>query len=314
VEFCIFVEPQQGGTYDQQSRVARAAEAAGFEGFFRSDHFMRIGSGDPGPGPTDAWVTLGAIARETSRVRLGTLVTNATLRHPGVFAVVVAEVDAMSGGRVELGIGAGWYEAEHEALGVPFPPVGERFERLEEQLQILTGLWSSEGPFNFEGRHYRLQDNPAIPKPAQRPHPPLIIGGLGPKRTPRLAATYAAEYNIFTPTVGMFEERLATVGAACEANGRDPASLRMTIVQTICCGRDDDEVRRRAKKIGRNPDEMRDVNAVGTPAELVEHFSRWSDRGVVRVYLQLLDMDDLEQVELLGSEVVAPLQKVAPAG
>ncbi|HEX3333615.1 MAG TPA: LLM class F420-dependent oxidoreductase, partial [Acidimicrobiales bacterium] len=186
----IFIEPQQGATYDQQVRIAQAAEANGFDALFRSDHFLTMG-GDGLPGPTDAWVTLGGLARETDRIRLGTLVTSNTFRLPGLLAVEVAQVDAMSGGRVELGLGAGWYDNEHAAYGVPFPPVGERFDRLEEAFAIVTGLWDTpEGEtFDFDGKHYQLKDSPALPKPAQQPHPPIIVGGFGAQRTPRLAAT-----------------------------------------------------------------------------------------------------------------------------
>jgi len=179
----IFVEPQQGASYDQLLRVAQRAEALGFDAFFRSDHFLTMG-GDGLPGPTDAWLTLGGIARETERIRLGTLVTASTFRPPGLLAIEVAQVDAMSGGRVELGLGAGWYDAEHAAYGFAFPPTGERFERLEEQFAIISGLWTTpEGEtFDFDGRNYQLEESPALPKPVQRPHPPLIVGGGGPKR------------------------------------------------------------------------------------------------------------------------------------
>src|SRR5689334_7181394 len=172
----IFTEPQQGATYEQLLDVARTAERLGFDAFFRSDHYQRIGEGSPGPGPTDAWVTLAAIGRETSRIRLGTLVTPATFRFPGPLAISVAQADAMSGGRVELGLGAGWYDAEHRAYGIPFPETRERFERLEEQLAIVTGYWSTPRgkTFSYEGRHYQVHDSPALPKPVQTPHPPVI--------------------------------------------------------------------------------------------------------------------------------------------
>ncbi len=221
MKFRIFTEPQQGATYDQLVTVAKAAEAGGFDAFFRSDHFLAMG-GDGLPGPTDSWVTLGAIARETERIRLGTLVTSATFRLPGMLAVQVAQVDAMSGGRVELGLGTGWYDAEHTAYGVPFPPLGERFERLEEQYAVITGLWGTpEGEtFDFAGKHYQLVDCPALPKPVQRPHPPLIVGGGGPKRTPRLAATYADEFNLPFCSPSDTEAQFARVRAVCEE--RDP--------------------------------------------------------------------------------------------
>jgi F420-dependent oxidoreductase-like protein len=196
VRLRVFTEPQEGASYDRLRRVAQESEALGFDGFFRSDHLLAF-EGDGLPGPTDAWATLAALARETSRVRLGTLVTSATFRLPGPLAVTVSQVDAMSDGRVELGLGAGWFDGEHRALGIPFPPTAERFERLEEQLAIVTGLWATPAGerFSFEGRHYHLVDNPALPRPVQDPHPPVIVGGAGPARTPRLAARYADEFN-----------------------------------------------------------------------------------------------------------------------
>src|SRR6185295_16359567 len=185
VRLRIFTEPQQGATYDQQLAMARVAEEEGFDAFFRSDHYLRMGDGDARPGPTDSWVTLAGLARETSTIRLGTLVSSATFRLPGPLAISVAEVDAMSGGRVELGLGTGWFEQEHTAYGIPFPPLGERFERLEEQLEIISGLWSTPAGdrYTFSGRHYELKDSPALPKPVQQP-PPIVIGGGGPRKTP----------------------------------------------------------------------------------------------------------------------------------
>jgi len=185
VKLRIFVEPQQGASYEQLLAVAQATEALGFDAFFRSDHYLSMG-GDGLPGPTDAWVTLAALARETTRIRLGTLVSSATFRWPGVLAITVAQVDAMSGGRVELGLGTGWYDGEHTAYGIPFPALGERFERLEEQLAILTGLWATPvgEKFSYSGTHYTLEDSPALPKPLQQPYPPLILGGAGARRTP----------------------------------------------------------------------------------------------------------------------------------
>src|SRR5919107_150883 len=198
----LFVEPHRGATYDDQLRLARHAEAAGFEVFFRADHYQSMGA-DPGlPGPTDAWLTLAGLARETSRVRLGTLVNSATFRLPGPLAIAVAGVDQMSGGRVELGLGAGWFEAEHAAYGIPFPGLGERFDRLEEQLEIVTGLWRTlpGERYSFSGEHYTLTDSPALPKPVQQPHPPVIVGGPGKKPTPELAARFAGEFNVgFSP-------------------------------------------------------------------------------------------------------------------
>ena len=225
----IFVEPQQGATYQQLLEVARATEAGGFDALFRSDHYLTMG-GDGLPGPTDAWVTLAGLARETSRIRLGTLVTSSTFRWPGILAITVAQVDEMSGGRIELGLGTGWYDGEHTAYGIPFPPVGQRFERLEEQLNILTGLWTTPPgeTFSFDGAHYQLKDSPALPKPVQAPHPPLIVGGGGPKRTPRLAATFADEFNLPFSSLDDTVAQFGRVRAACEAISRDPATLRTT--------------------------------------------------------------------------------------
>ena len=267
----IFVEPQQGASYQQLLGVALETESCGFDALFRSDHFLTMG-GDGLPGPTDAWVTLGALARETSRIRLGTLVTSATFRLPGLLAVSVAEVDAMSGGRVELGLGAGWYEGEHTAYGIPFPPLGERFERLEEQYRILTGLWGTPlgETFSFDGVHYQLKDSPALPKPVQQPHPPLIVGGGGARRTPRLAATFADEFNLPFSSLSDTEAQFARVRAACERMGRDPSSIGLSAAQVVCCGKDQAEVKRRAAAIGRQPDELRANGAAGTPDEVLD--------------------------------------------
>jgi alkanesulfonate monooxygenase len=294
-----------GATYEQQLRMAQAAEVAGFDAFFRSDHFLTMG-GDGLPGPTDSWVTLGGIARETDRIRLGTLVTSATFRFPGVLAIAVAQVDAMSGGRVELGLGAGWYDGEHTAYGVPFPPLGERFERLEEQFAVLTGLWGTPvgETFSFDGRHYQLKDSPALPKPAQRPHPPLIVGGGGAKRTPRLAATYADEFNLPFSSLADTEAQYGRVRAACVDRGRDPGTLRLSTAQTVCCGATDAEVERRAANIGRKPDELRANAVAGTPDEVVARLQDFEGIGAQSVYLQVLDLDDLDHIELLAEEVL----------
>jgi len=301
----IFVEPQQGAPYDQQLRMAQAAEVAGFDAFFRSDHFLAMG-GDGQPGPSDAWLTLAGIARETDRIRLGTLVTSATFRLPGLLAVKVAQVDAMSGGRVELGLGAGWYDAEHTAYGVPFQSLGERFERLEEQFTILTGLWDTPvgETFDFNGRHYQLKDSPALPKPLQQPHPPLIVGGGGAKRTPRLAATFADEFNLPFSSLADTEAQYARVRAACKDKGRDPATLRLSAAQTVCCGANDAEVDRRAASIGRKADELRANGVAGTPDEVAERIQEFAGIGAQSIYLQVLDLDDLEHIDLLAEEVL----------
>jgi F420-dependent oxidoreductase-like protein len=286
--------------------VARTAEEAGFDAFFRSDHFLRVGDGNGEPGPTDAWITLAGLARETTRIRLGTLVSSATFRLPGPLAVTVAQVDAMSGGRVELGLGTGWFEAEHMAYGIPFSMLGERFERLEEQLAVITGLWRTPSGerFSFAGRYYQLADSPALPKPVQQPHPPVIIGGGGAKRTPRLAAQFAAEFNVpfhRPPDVATQYERVV---AACDATGRDPATLTMSAAVVICCGVDDAEVKRRAKAIGREVDELKANGACGTPGEVIDRLGQYAEAGAQRAYLQVLDLADLDHIQLLGAEVL----------
>jgi F420-dependent oxidoreductase-like protein len=299
----IFTEPQQGATYDDLLAVARTTEDAGYDAFFRSDHYLAMG-GDGLPGPTDAWITLAGLARETSRIRLGTLVTAGTFRLPGVLAITVAQVDAMSGGRVELGLGTGWYEQEHTAYGIPFPSLGERFERFEEQLQVVTGLWDAAGPFSFEGQHYRLVDAPALAKPVQRPHPPVIVGGGGAKRTPRLAATYADEFNLPFGSLAATAAQFARVREACQVTGR---SLVLSAAQIVCCGRDEAEVSRRAAAIGREPSELRENGLAGTPTELVDKLGRFAEAGATRVYLQVLDLSDLDHLELVAAEVAPQL-------
>jgi alkanesulfonate monooxygenase len=308
VKVRIFVEPQQGATYQQLLAVAQQVEAGGFDALFRSDHYLTMG-GDGLPGPTDAWVTLGALARETTRIRLGTLVTSATFRLPGILAISVAQVDAMSGGRVELGLGAGWYDGEHSAYGIPFPPLGQRFERLEEQFQILTGLWDTpEGEsFTFKGRHYQLLDSPALPKPVQQPHPPLIVGGGGPKRTPRLAATYADEFNLPFSSLADTEAQFTRVRAACETQGRDPQTLTLSAAQVVCCGAGEAEVQRRAAAIGRQPDELRAHGAAGTPDEVVARLQAFAAIGASTIYLQVLDLSDLDHLRLLSDDVLPHL-------
>jgi alkanesulfonate monooxygenase len=301
----VFTEPQQGATYDDLVAVATTAESLGFDAFFRSDHYLTMG-GDGQPGPSDAWITLAGIARETSRIRLGTLVTAATFRYPGPLAIAVAGVDAMSGGRVELGLGAAWYDGEHTAYGIPFPPLGERFDRLEEQLAIVTGLWGTpEGEtFSFEGRHYQLVDSPALPKPVQRPGPLVIVGGGGKVRTPRLAATFASEFNLPFSSLDDTTAQFDRVREACRAVGRDPASLVLSAAQVVCCGRDEGELTRRAAAIGRDVDELRANGLCGTPDELVAGLSRFAAGGASRLYLQVLDLADLDHLALIAEEVL----------
>ncbi|WP_295781601.1 LLM class F420-dependent oxidoreductase [uncultured Microbacterium sp.] len=309
MEYCLFTEPQQGFTYDDQLAFARSAERHGLDGFFRSDHYLRMGEGDPRPGPTDAWTTLAGLARETSRIRLGTLVSSVTYRVPSILAIQVAQVDAMSGGRVELGLGTGWFEREHAAYGIPFP--AKRFDLLEEQLQIVTGLWQTPDAetFRFEGAHYRLDDAPALPRPVQS-RVPVIVGGGGPKRTPALAARHATEFNIGFVAEDVVAEKFAVVRAACEAEGRDPATLKLSVALPTIVGRDDAEIDRRAAAIGRTRAEFDDgANIIGTPAQVAEKVERLRALGAERVYFQLMDLRDVEHADLVGAEVLPLLPR-----
>lgn len=305
----IFTEPQLGADYDQLLRVARASEDLGFDAFFRSDHYLTMG-GDGLPGPTDAWLTLAGLARETSRIRLGTLLTAATFRQPGPLAISVAQVDRMSGGRVELGLGAGWYEAEHSAYGIPFPATGERFDRLEEQFAVISGLWATtEGEtFSYPGEHYRLTDSPALPKPVQRPGPPLIVGGHGAVRTPALAARYAAEFNVPFSDVDTVGRQYERVRAACGAAGRDPAELIYSAALVLLVGRDDAQVRARAEAVGSTVDGLAPGGAIGTPAQIVDRLGRYAELGATRFYLQVRDLADLDQLETVAAEVAPQLR------
>lgn len=305
----IFTEPQQGATYDQLLAVALLAEELGFDAFFRSDHYLKMGGVSGLPGPTDALVTLAGLARDTTRIRLGTLVSSATFRFPGPLAISVAQIDQMSGGRVELGLGAGWYEAEHTAYAIPFPPLGERFERLEEQLAIVTGLWRTEpgATFSFTGRHHSVVDSPALPKPVQAGGPPVVVGGGGPKRTPRLAATYASEFNTPFVPLTFWQAQCGRVRAACDAIGRDPSSLAYSAALVVCCGTDEAEFTRRAAAIGREPEELRRNGACGTVPEVVATLRRWHEAGCGRVYLQVLDLHDLDHLRLIAAEVAPHL-------
>ncbi|WP_435149914.1 LLM class F420-dependent oxidoreductase [Micromonospora aurantiaca (nom. illeg.)] len=308
----VFTEPHRGADYDDQLRFARLVEETGFEGFFRADHYRAMGDEQALPGPTDAWLTLAALARETSRIRLGTLVTSATFRLPGPLAVMVAQVDRMSGGRVELGIGAGWYEREHTAYGIPFPPVSERFDRLTEQLEIVTGLWRtpSDETYSFTGEHYRLVDAPALPKPVQQPGPPVIVGGRGPKRTPELAARYADEFNMPFKSVAETAAAYERVREACDRAGRDAsgrAPLTLSAGIVVAIGRTDAEAQRRAAPLHVTSALPPEDPVVGSPAQLVDRIGEFAAIGATRVHLRLIDFDDLDHVELIAAEVLPRL-------
>jgi F420-dependent oxidoreductase-like protein len=305
MELRVFTEPQQGATYDDLLAVALTAERLGFGAFFRSDHYLGMGT-DGLPGPTDAWTTLAGLARDTETIRLGTLMTSTTFRHPGVLAITVAGVDQMSGGRVELGLGAGWFEEEHAAYGIPVPGTRERFERFAEALAIVTGLWETPvgERFDYDGLHHRLVDSPALPKPVQSPRPPVLVGGKGKRRTPELAARFADEFNIPFESTEFTRQQLGRVRAACEQISRDPASLVYSNALVLCCGADEGEVRRRAKAIGREPGDLRENGLAGTPDEVVEKVREYADAGASRLYLQVLDLADLEHLELVAAEVM----------
>jgi F420-dependent oxidoreductase-like protein len=302
----IFTEPQQGASYATLLAVAKATEDLGFDAFFRSDHYLSMGDGDGLPGPTYAWITLAGLARETRRIRLGTLVTPVTFRYPGPLAISVAQVDAMSDGRVELGLGAGWFEAEHTAYGIPYP--ANRFDHLEEQLAIITGLWSTPAGERFEytGKHYEIVDSPALPKPVQQPVP-IIMGGGGAKRTPALAARYAAEFNtpfrVFDESVRLF----AGVRDACQEIGRDPGTMTFSASLQTAIGKDEAQFRRRAAAARLDADQVRADGLGGTPDEIVDKLGRYREAGTQRVYFQILDLDDLDHLELIASDVMRQL-------
>ncbi len=300
MQYRIFTEPQQGASYDTLLSVAQAAERHGYDGFFRSDHYLVMGDGDGLPGPTHAWLTLAALARETSTIRLGTLVSPITFHHPGQLAIAVAQADQMSGGRIDFGIGAGWYEAEHSAYGIPFFDMGERMSRLEEGVEQIVGLWTTpEGEtFSHDGQFHSIAESPALPKPAQGPHPPIIIGGRGKKRTPALAARYCSDFNVPFHAADDMVEIMDRVKAACEAIDRDPAEITFSAAQILCVGSDEAEVERRAAAIGREPAELRENGMAGTPDEVKAKAEAFAAIGVERLYLQILDLDDLDHLAL----------------
>ncbi|KQR86784.1 LLM class F420-dependent oxidoreductase [Microbacterium sp. Leaf179] len=309
MEYCLFTEPQQGFSYDDQLAFAQSAERHGLDGFFRSDHYLRMGEGDPRPGPTDAWTTLAGLARETSRIRLGTLVSSVTYRVPAILAIQVAQIDAMSGGRVELGLGTGWFEREHAAYGIPFP--AKRFDLLEEQLQVVTGLWQTPDAetFSFDGEHYRLDAAPALPRPVQSPVP-VIVGGGGPKRTPALAARYATEFNIGFVAEEQISAAFARVRAACETAERDPATLKLSVALPTIVGTDDAEIERRVAAIGQTRAQFDNgANLIGTPAQIADKVERLRALGAERVYFQLLDLRDVAHADLVGAEMLPLLPR-----
>lgn len=301
----VLLEPHHGASYAQVLALAQASEEAGFDAFFRSDHYLGIDADETGYRPTDSWTTLAGLAVQTTRVRLGTLMTASTYRHPGPLAIAVATVDAMSGGRVELGIGAAWYEREHRYFGIPFPSLGERFDRLAEQLEIITGLWrTAPGQrFSYHGKHYRLEECASIPRPARLP--PIIIGGAGRKRTPALAARFADEFN--SGMAPGSAERFAVFRRVCEQAGRDPKQVRLSTTLPVCCGPTQREAARRAAALGEPGARMLSLGVIGTTAEVAGRLAELRDEGADTVYLHLYDVTDTDHVRLLGAEVLPQL-------
>lgn len=302
----IFTEPQLGATYDDQLAVAQKTEECGFDAFFRSDHYLVMEGRDGLPGPTDSWITLAGLARETKRIKLGTLVSSATFRNPGVLAISVAQVDQMSGGRAELGLGAGWYEAEHAAYGIDFPDTVGRFDLLTEQLELITGLWDTPvgETYDFDGKHYQLKDSPALPKPVQQPHPPIIVGGAGKKRTPALAAKYAAEFNAGFKSVEDTAVLFDRVREACKAIDRDPSTLALSAAHRVVVGKNDAQVKARAEAVGWSLEQLKEIGVGGTPDQVVDHLGRFAELGTDRYYVQIIDLADLDHLDLIASEVL----------
>jgi F420-dependent oxidoreductase-like protein len=297
---CLMVEGQEDVTWSHWLSLARACEDYGFEALFRSDHYLSV-QGQHDRGSLDAWATLAALAPLTTTLRLGTLVSPATFRHPSVLAKMVVTVDHASGGRVELGLGAGWLEAEHRAYGFPFAPVGERFDVLAEQLDIIHRSWT-EGPFSFQGEHYAVKDLDALPKPLQKPHPPLIMGGNAGPRAAALAARWADEYNTVYATLDQIRERRARIAAACEEAGREP--IPFSLMTGFVIGADAGEVAKRARALGQDPDALPEGWVCGTPDQVVERLGELEEAGVERVMLQHLAHTDDAALELLGREVL----------
>ena len=308
MRFVLMIEGQEGVSWDDWVALARACEDHGLEGLFRSDHYQSVFDLS-GRGSLDAWATLAGLAAVTERIRLGTMVSPATFRRPSVLSRMVATVDHISGGRVELGLGAGWNQAEHDAHGFPFPAVDERIEILEEQLEIVHRQWTEE-EFSFEGRHYRLERCRAEPKPLQRPRPPIVMGGGAGPRVARLAARWADEYNTPFASVEQCRERRTAIAQACEEEGREP--IPFSLMAACCVGRDERETlaraRRRLERSGRDDDPSnlleQDNVLVGTVDQVVARLREYAEVGVERVFLQHLDHTDLDMVRLIGEAVV----------
>lgn len=308
-ELGVLLEPRHGASYQQILAMALAAERSGLDAFFRSDHYLGVDPADAQYRSTDSWVTIAGLARETASIRLGTLVTAGTFRLPGPLAVAVATANGMSDGRVELGLGAAWYEEEHRQFGIPFPSMRTRFDHLEEQLEILTGLWGARpgDSYSFRGTHYQIDGNVVFA--GKWPRPTVIVGGMGPRRTPALAARFADEFNAAFAPLELARERFALVKRLCEEQGREPSELRLsTVIPRVCVGTDDAEVRRRQELLGPPIGAIPDQGLSGSPDYVAERLSEWTAAGVDRIYIHLLDVDDLDHVGLLGEQVAPRLR------
>ena len=276
MRLCVMIEGQEGVTWEDWLALARACEAHGYEALFRSDHYGPV-MGAEERGSLDAWATLAALAAVTSTLRLGTLVSPATFRHPSVLAKSAVTVDHISGGRVELGMGAGWNRGEHERYGFPFPPTRERMDVFAEQLEVVRRQWQGE-PFSFEGRHYRLLDSDPRPKPVQSPHPPLIVGGSGGRRSVALAARWADEYNTVSPTPDECRALKQRITEACAREEREPLSLSVM------------------------------TGLIRDPGEAIRALTELAEAGVERVMLQHLEHRDLEALQVVAEEVAPQLR------
>ncbi len=313
MRYTLMIEPQQGCSYTDQLAIARRAEAAGFEALFRSDHYDSF-PGEAGRPTTDAWTVLAGLARETARIQLGVLVSPVTFRHPGTLAKIVATVDEMSGGRVVVGLGAGWNEPEHAHLGLPFPPIEVRAEMLEEQLAILRGLWQEPDGWSFSGRHYTVPGSLFRPRPVQRPAPRIIVGGEGSPRSMRIAVRYADEFNVTSSSPQRVAERFAKLDETARAAGRDPSTLIHSAMVGVLVGRDQAEVDRRCGAIleafGVDDagmewfEERRPRWVFGTPDEARAMVAQFAASGAERLVLQDMLPWDLEMIDLLGEVLV----------
>jgi F420-dependent oxidoreductase-like protein len=314
VDVSLMIEGQEGVTWNQWVLLARACEKHGFQGLFRSDHYLSF-SHPKERGALDAWATINALAAVTERIRLGTMVSPVTFRHPADLAKSVVTADHVSSGRVELGMGAGWFEREHLAFGFPFPPTRERIEILAEQVEIVHRLWGADDDeVTFEGKHYRLDACPALPKPYQRPHPPLIIGGGAGPRSAALAARWADEYDVVYVDPTGTKDRVDRVSAACEAIGRDPATVHRSLLTKTIVGANQREVRRRASELmaWQNEDgdvdtfleDLRAKHVVGTVDEAMSRLAEYAAAGIQKVLVHQLVHTDLDSMELIGREIV----------